>query len=60
MTGQTAAGSILTAEARHSAFARLVNGYSPFVMEDTPQSPTAVTSMAAGKLAGSSLRGRAV
>jgi len=43
----TAAGSILTAEARHNAFIRYINGYSPFVTEDTPLDPTAVTSLAA-------------
>lgn len=42
----TAAGSILTAEARHSAFIRFINGYSPFVTEDTPLDPTSVTSLA--------------
>lgn len=43
----TVAGSILTAEARHNGFVRLINSYSPFVMEDTPLDPTSVTSLVA-------------
>ncbi|CAD6579273.1 MAG: hypothetical protein CYPHOPRED_000843 [Cyphobasidiales sp. Tagirdzhanova-0007] len=43
----TVAGSILTAEARHDGFVRLINSYSPFVMEDTPLDPTSVTSLVA-------------
>lgn len=42
----TAAGSILTSEARHNAFIRYINGYSPFVTEDTPLDPKSVQSLA--------------
>jgi hypothetical protein len=43
----TAAGSILTVEARHSAFISYLVGYSPFPQpEDTPQSAAAVVTMA--------------
>lgn len=42
----TASASILTAEARHNAFIRLMNSYSPFVAFDTPLTPTAVQSIA--------------
>lgn len=41
----TAAASILTAEARHNAFIRYINEYSPFVTEDTPLTPTSVQSL---------------
>ncbi|KAL8287020.1 hypothetical protein RQP46_004026 [Phenoliferia psychrophenolica] len=43
----TAAASILTVEARHNAFIRYLNGYSPFPgPEDTPESAAAVVTMA--------------
>lgn len=43
----TVAGSILTAEARHSSVIRYINGATPFVEYDTPLNPVAVTSLAA-------------
>ncbi|GAA5868973.1 hypothetical protein JCM1840_000436 [Sporobolomyces johnsonii] len=43
----TAAGSILTVEARHNAFIRYINGYTPFpTPEDTPQSASNVVTIA--------------
>lgn len=42
----TAAGAILTSEARHTAFIRYVNGFSPAVTFDTPLTPTSVQSIA--------------
>ncbi|CEQ41631.1 SPOSA6832_03393 [Sporobolomyces salmonicolor] len=42
----TAAGSILTVEARHNAFIRFINGYVPFASpEDTPQSASNVVTI---------------
>lgn len=42
----TAAGSILTVEARHNAFIRFVNAYTPFPQpEDTPQSASNVVTI---------------
>ncbi|KAK4335952.1 Ferritin/ribonucleotide reductase-like protein [Rhodosporidium toruloides NP11] [Rhodotorula toruloides] len=42
----TAAGSILTVEARHNAFIRYVNAYTPFPQpEDTPQSASNVVTI---------------
>ncbi|GAA5911477.1 hypothetical protein JCM5296_004083 [Sporobolomyces johnsonii] len=42
----TAAGSILTVEARHNAFIRFINGFVPFASpEDTPQSASNVVTI---------------
>lgn len=44
----TAAGSILTVEARHNTFVRLLNNYQPFQAFDTPLSASAVVGVASG------------
>jgi hypothetical protein len=46
-TMQTAAATILTVEARHNAYVRLVNGESPFPTAfDTPVEPRAIVTLA--------------